>query len=95
MGRQILLDFIDQTTALIKSAKKYIETENFEQLDLIAHTLKGSSAAISANKLFKIGENLNKSVKAQNLDEIKIDLDYFEKLFEIFVLSTGKWRHLK
>lgn len=95
LGRQILLDFIDQTTALIKDAKKYIETENFEQLDLIAHTLKGSSAAISANKLFKIGENLNKSVKAQNLDEIKIDLDYFEKLFEIFILSTGKWRHLK
>ena len=41
------------------------------------------------------GMEINMKSRAKNLDEIKIDLDYFEKLFEIFVLFTGKWRHLK
>lgn len=95
LGRQIILDYIEQTESLIKDAKKYIKETNFQQLDMIAHTLKGSSATISANKLFKIGEKLNKSVKNKDLKEATINLEYFEKMFEIFILSTNKYDCLK
>ena len=36
-------------------------------------------------------EYLNATIKKINKDFVL----YFEKLFEIFILSTGKWRHLK
>ena len=90
VGLQIVLDYIDQTKKLIDDGKKAIAEMNFTKLDIVAHTLKGSSAAISANRLFKIAETLNQAVKNKNSETVKNALSYFEKMFAVFVLSAGK-----
>lgn len=90
VGLQIVLDYIDQTKKLIDDGKKAIAEMNFTKLDIVAHTLKGSSAAISANRLFKIAETLNQAVKNKNSETVKNALSYFEKMFAVFILSAGK-----
>ena len=90
VGVQVLLDYIDQTRILIDDGRKAIFEKNFTRLDTIAHTLKGSSAAISANRLFKIAETLNQAVKNKTIDDVENALSYFEKMFDVFILEAGK-----
>lgn len=61
LGNQIILDYIDQTGEFLISSKKFIETRNFGELHRVSHTLKGSSAAISANKLANIAAKMNQA----------------------------------
>lgn len=93
LGNQIILDYIEQTSKFLVSGKKFIETKNFEELHRIAHTLKGSSAAISANKLANISAKMNQAAKDKNSDALLLNLIEFEEKFNLFLLKTNKWDH--
>ena len=93
MGNQIILDYIDQTGKFLISSKKLFETKNFEELHRIAHTLKGSSAAISANKLANISAKMNQAAKDKNSDALLLSIIEFEEKFNLFLLKTNKWDH--
>ena len=93
LGNQIILDYIEQTSKFLISGKKFLETKNFEELHRIAHTLKGSSAAISANKLANISAKMNQAAKEKNSDEALLTLIEFEEKFNLFLLKTNKWDH--
>lgn len=69
LGNQIILDYIDQTGEFLISGKKFIETRNFGELHRVSHTLKGSSAAISANKLANIAAKMNQAAIEKKSDE--------------------------
>ncbi len=93
LGNQIILDYIEQTSKFLVSGKKFLETKNFEELHRIAHTLKGSSAAISANKLANISAKMNQAAKDKNSDALLLNLIEFEEKFNLFLLKTNKWDH--
>lgn len=93
LGNQIILDYIDQTGKFLTSSKKLFETKNFEELYRIAHTLKGSSAAISANKLANISAKMNQAAKNKNSDALLLSILEFEEKFNLFLLKTNKWDH--
>ena len=93
LGNQIILDYIDQTGKFLISSKKLFETKNFEELHRIAHTLKGSSAAISANKLANISAKMNQAAKDKNSDALLLSIIEFEEKFNLFLLKTNKWDH--
>ena len=93
LGNQIILDYIDQTGKFLISSKKLFETKNFEELHRIAHTLKGSSAAISANKLANISAKMNQAAKDKNSDALLLSILEFEEEFNLFLLKTNKWDH--
>ena len=93
LGNQIILDYIDQTGKFLTSSKKLFETKNFEELHRIAHTLKGSSAAISANKLANISAKMNQAAKNKNSDALLLSILEFEEKFNLFLLKTNKWDH--
>lgn len=93
LGNQIILDYIEQTSKFLISGKKFLETKNFEELHRIAHTLKGSSAAISANKLANISAKMNQAAKEKNSDAALLTLIEFEEKFNLFLLKTNKWDH--
>ena len=93
LGNQIILDYIDQTGKFLISSKKLFETKNFEELHRIAHTLKGSSAAISANKLANISAKMNQAAKDKNSDALLLSILEFEEKFNLFLLKTNKWDH--
>lgn len=93
LGNQIILDYIDQTGEFLISGKKFIETRNFGELHRISHTLKGSSAAISANKLANIAAKMNQAAIEKKSDEALLKLLEFEENFNLFLLKTNKWDH--
>lgn len=93
LGNQIILDYIEQTSKFLVFGKKFLETKNFEELHRIAHTLKGSSAAISANKLANISAKMNQAAKDKNSDALLLNLIEFEEKFNLFLLKTNKWDH--
>lgn len=93
LGNQIILDYIDQTGKFLISGKKFIETRNFGELHRVSHTLKGSSAAISANKLANIAAKMNQAAIEKKSDEALLKLLEFEESFNLFLLKTNKWDH--
>lgn len=93
LGNQIILDYIDQTGEFLISGKKFIETRNFGELHRVSHTLKGSSAAISANKLANIAAKMNQAAIERKSDEALLKLLEFEESFNLFLLKTNKWDH--
>lgn len=93
LGNQIILDYIDQTGEFLLSGKKFIETRNFGELHRVSHTLKGSSAAISANKLANIAAKMNQAAIEKKSDEALLKLLEFEESFNLFLLKTNKWDH--
>ncbi len=93
LGNQIILDYIDQTGEFLISGKKFIETRNFGELHRVSHTLKGSSAAISANKIANIAAKMNQAAIEKKSDEALLKLLEFEESFNLFLLKTNKWDH--
>mgnify|MGYP002515516075 CR=1 FL=1 len=93
LGKQILLDYIDQTKGFIVTAYDLLDNKDFEELHRVSHTLQGSSAAISANKLVHISTLMSQATKSKNADEFRKNLEDFEEYFDLFILATTKWKH--
>lgn len=92
LGTQILFDYILQTRQLIQKSETFIKNQDFTELRRLGHTLKGSSAAISANTLASIAEKINLLAKQQNTPEIQKYINKFSKEFDIFIQATDKWK---
>ena len=95
LGKAILLDFTDQTRELLQNAKVSLQKDDFDSLNMIAHTIKGSSAAVSANKLMQIGKVMNEKVKAHDKPAVEKAIKELEEQFELFLLQSGKWTHME
>lgn len=93
LGNQIILDYIDQTRHFIVACKDLIENRDYEELHRIAHTLKGSSAAISANRLTNISAQLSQATKDKDASAYLMHLVEFEEQFNLFILKSNKWDH--
>ncbi len=92
LGTQILFDYILQTRQLIQKSETFIKNQDFTELRRLGHTLKGSSAAISANTLASTAEKINLLAKQQNTPEIQKYINKFSEEFDIFIQATDKWK---
>ena len=81
-----------QTRQLIQKSETFIKNQDFTELRRLGHTLKGSSAAISANTLASIAEKINLLAKQQNTPEIQKYINKFSEEFDIFIQATDKWK---
>lgn len=91
LGKSILFDYTDQTRELLAKAEKAVLASDYDALNMIAHTIKGSSAAISANKLRQLGEAMNKGVKARDKETVVQSLKELKTQFELFILKSADW----
>lgn len=77
-------DYIDQTQAILQKLKEELKsTKDYGKIELYAHTLKGSSAAISATKLAEVGRQMNDAAKVHDLVHVEalrtnFDLDFIK-----------------
>lgn len=94
LGKQIILDYIDQTRHFLNAAYDLLDNKDFFELQRVAHTLKGSSAAISANRLAAIAAQMSSATKEKSPEKFHTALNNFEEYFEFFILATNKWRHI-
>jgi CheY-like chemotaxis protein len=95
LGCQLIDDYRNQTTELINQIEKAVKCCNFQELCRIGHTLKGSSAAISANSLAKQGSLMNEQAAQSDIEGIKKSFIAFKDEFTFFELSSDKWKKEK
>ncbi|HAH60898.1 MAG TPA: hybrid sensor histidine kinase/response regulator [Treponema sp.] len=95
LGCQLIDDYRSQTAALVYHAEQAVRCRDFEELRRIGHTLRGSSAAISANALAKYGALINGQARQSDIENIKKSLTAFKDEFVFFELSSDKWKKEK
>ena len=88
LQRRLVSTYISQTDELLKSMMGNIESKNFEDLQRIGHTLKGSSNSISALALGELGMKMENAAKA-------LDLDTYMKNAKEFILLLKEFKKLQ
>lgn len=86
LAQQLIEQYISQTRTLLLNAKKALVMKNFQSLEVIGHTLKGSSATISAFELADIGKRIENATKNCDLDVASTGINEFSVLFANFEL---------
>ena len=92
LGTQLIDDYRSQTSTLMYHTEQAIRCRDYQELRRIGHTLKGSSAAISANSLAKYGGLINSAAKQADIESIRKSYGAFKEAFAIFELSSEKWK---
>jgi CheY-like chemotaxis protein len=95
LGCQLIDDYRSQTAGLLCHTEQAIKSCDFNELRRIGHTLKGSSAAISANSLAKFGGLINKYAKGSDKEGVQKSFMAFKDEFTFFELSSDKWKKEK
>lgn len=95
LGRQLLFDYTDQTKEMIQKAKEAADGEDFAELRNIGHTLKGSSAAISAHRLADAGAKISAAARNSDAAAARTGIAEFGEQFERFLLAAEKWRRIE
>ena len=84
LANQLIEQFINQTRTYLITAKEALYMKNIQSLIVIGHTLKGSSATISAKALAEAARNLENSGKNMDLSEAAKNINEFSALFTKF-----------
>lgn len=88
---QLIHQFIQQTRIFLLKAKQAIYQYNFQSLAKVAHTLKGSSAAISANALSLSAKKIETAAKTNKYEECRKHINEYSTIFSQFLeLSNNK-----
>ena len=75
----LLTEFIATMPAKIKDLKASTEKQNAEELERQAHTLKGASASLSAEKISELALQLELMARKRKLDDAKQVIDNLEE----------------
>lgn len=87
---QLIQQFIQQTRIFLLKSKEAIYQYNFQSLARVAHTLKGSSAAISANALATSAKKMEVAAKTNKYDDCRKYINEFSALFSQFLELANK-----
>ena len=93
LAQSLIEEYLTQTQSLIDQIGSDLaqKEKDFDHLHRLAHTLKGSSATISASQLSDTARIMNEAAKAQNAPEVKKSLTEFKSRFANFKRMVTKW----
>ncbi|GEM_PF-6753433 len=66
--RQVLNKFLEVTPARLEKLKEYIANQDHEQIEEMAHSIKGSCASVGANRMSTIAAELEKMGRIKTLE---------------------------
>lgn len=84
LASQLIEQYINQTRTYLITAKEALYMKNFQSLSLIGHTLKGSSATISAKALSEAARKIEDNAKLMDVTEVAKYINEFSALFTKF-----------
>ena len=90
LAEQLINQYIEQTRVFLIKAKEALFQYNFQSLSRVAHSLKGSSASISAVALLLSARNMENAANNSRFDESREQLNDFSALFAKFVAAAGQ-----
>ncbi|MCR4938640.1 MAG: response regulator [Treponemataceae bacterium] len=90
LAEQLVEQFINQTRAMLITAKEALYMSNFAVISHIAHTLKGSSATMSAKKLSEAAAKMEQAAKQKNHQDTGDCINEFSAAFTKFAFLADE-----
>ena len=84
LANQLIEQFINQTRTYLITAKEALYMKNIQSLTIIGHTLKGSSATISAKALSEAAKKIEDYARNMDLSEVAKYINEYSALFSKF-----------
>ena len=66
---------------------------NYEKIELYTHTMKGSSASVSATRFADLGRKMNDAAKTRNLTDLESARINYEIDFITFTNIVANWKN--
>lgn len=89
LAQQLINQYIEQTKVFLINAKESLFQYNFQSLSKVAHSLRGSSAAISAMELALCAQKMEVSANTNKFDESRKQINEFSALFSRFINTSN------
>jgi PAS domain S-box-containing protein len=96
MVHQVFIDFHEETTEQIAASLKASKKDDYEEIRRHLHTLKGNAGTLGVEKLSKLAELIERTIKNENYKTLEEDLKLLNLTFEEFknkfnqILKTPK-----
>ena len=84
LANQLIEQFINQTRTYLITAKEALYMKNIQSLTIIGHTLKGSSATMSAKALSEAAKKIEDYARNMDLSEVAKYINEFSAMFTKF-----------
>ena len=88
-------EYITQSKELMESLKEELKQSplNYEKIELYTHTMKGSSASVSATRFADLGRKMNDAAKTRNLTDLESARINYEIDFITFTNIVANWKN--
>ena len=80
---ELLNDYLESAEQYMEDIEKALKNDNFDEMRVAAHSIKGSSGSIEASQMQGAAAELESAAKQQNLQLIREHLETMELEFEI------------
>ena len=88
---ELLVGFLDDVPTRLEALTLAINNENYEEIRIIGHTIKGASANLNSPLLTEFGSKIEIAGKKENLDESKCFSELFSTNFDLFEQKVTKY----
>ncbi|WP_407398057.1 response regulator [Treponema sp.] len=87
-------EYITQSKELMDNLKEELKKTplNYEKIELYTHTMKGSSASVSATRFAELGRKMNDAAKTRNLTDLESARINYEIDFITFTNIVNNWK---
>lgn len=87
-------EYITQSKELMDNLKEELKKSpiNYDKVELYTHTMKGSSASVSATRFADLGRKMNDAAKSRNLTDLESARINYEIDFITFTNIVNNWR---
>lgn len=88
-------EYITQSKELMENLKEELKQSplNYEKIELYTHTMKGSSASVSATRFADLGRKMNDAAKTRNLTDLESARINYEIDFITFTNIVTNWKN--
>ena len=88
-------EYITQSKELMENLKEELKQSplNYEKIELYTHTMKGSSASVSATRFADLGRKMNDAAKTRNLTDLESARINDEIDFITFTNIVANWKN--
>lgn len=87
-------EYLTQSKELMNNLKEELKRVplNYEKIELYTHTIKGSSASVSATRFAELGRKMNEAAKERNISKLESSRINYEIDFITFSNIVSNWK---
>ena len=77
--KPIIPQFLENREEDIEKINNYLKEDNYEKIEIIGHSMKGSGGGYGFEKITEIGEKIEKAAKSEDKEKINEQIEKLNK----------------